>query len=114
MIVIHALNRGGYAAGGGARYDPRADMVIIPSIDEEETRAIQVIFPETISAVSEDERGISGTAPTIDDDSFTATLSNLTSGARLKYLVTTASGVRALWIQVGQSRLNDCESDYGW
>ncbi len=113
MIHITALARGGYSAYGSSRYDPRADAVIVQAIDSDETRAITVLFPETISSVSEEENGISGTTPVITDSSFTATLSSLTCGASIKYLVTTASGVRALWIQVDQAAMTDCESDYG-
>lgn len=102
MITINALSRGGFSAFGDAFLDQRTGIVIIRTTDDDETRPITVQFPETISAVTETEDGISGTAPSISGSAFTATLSSLTPGACITYAVTTASGVRQLTIQVAR------------
>lgn len=112
MIHITALARGGYSAYGAARYDARADMILIHAFDTDETRTLTVQWPEDIDSVTESEEGLTGTTPTISGDSFTATLSGLNNGARIKYLVTSDSGVRALEIIV--NGIDGCESDYGY
>lgn len=113
MIHITALARGGYSAYGAARYDARADVVLIHAFDTDETRTLTAQWPEDIDAVTESEEGLTGTTPTISSagDSFTATLSGLNDGARIKYLITSDSGVRVLEIVVNQ--IERCESDYG-
>lgn len=110
---IQALERGGFSAYGSAWTDDRLRVVYVQAMLDE-AHPITVTFPSEISTVVEEEGSANTTTPSITGSSFTATLTDMTDGTRVEYLVTLTTGeIRRLRI-VGSYRERDRYSDYGW
>jgi hypothetical protein len=108
---IQALERGGYSAYGQAWTDDRCRIVYLQT-EEDEAHPITVTFPSAISTVTEAEGGAMSSTPAISESSFTATLTGLSDGYRLEYLVTLTSGEARRLRIMGAPRYDVESRDY--
>jgi len=116
MSTLNIISKaaGGYSAHGRARYDSRFDVVVVHAWDNE-ILTLTAQFPDTISTVNYDAGGITTTEPSITSNRFTATLSSVNDGDRIRYDVLMSTGeMRQLYIAtVSPKSIYSPSGDYG-
>lgn len=92
-IYVQELERGGYNAYGGCRYDARERLILLDVFDNEKID-VTIEFASAPSELNYFEDGIDGSAPVISGNTVTVQFQDLQPSGRWQGDVIFASGAK--------------------